>query len=445
MRVSDIVAGPLRDFSVYANTRSLPSMIDGLKVPQRKALYGVLHLGKMTTVARLASHASEVTSYKHGEENMADTITKMAQNFPGSNNLPLFESAGQFGNKFDPKGVSAPRYIKAAIHPKNYQMLFSKDDDQLLEWLFQEEQAVEPEYYLPVLPLAVINGASGIGVGYATDILPHALKDVRRAVEEVIKTGKVQTPLVPYLEGYSGPVLRLPNNQIEIRGVVERIDRTTIKIVEVPPGMDRKKYREHLNKLMKEDFDKNGNKWVRSYTNQSGEKNGWSFTLKVPMAVAGLSEDKLLDKLKLIYRNTQNLVAWDTEGKIKTYESAEALVEEFVPFRLGKYQARKDAMLDALQEEYSLNDLRIKFIDYWNEHGGRLCKLSKAELYSDVSTALSVGPLYMEKLLNMQIYSLTKDRRDSLALTNEKLYASLQELQAKTPEQIWKADLKKIA
>jgi DNA topoisomerase-2 len=443
MRFKDFAQTDLRDFSNYANTRSIPSICDGLKVPQRKALFGILDHGGQTTVARMSNHASEVTSFLHGEENMADTIVNMGKDYAGSNNMPLVQKAGQYGTRLD-NDASAARYIKASIHKKNFELLFSKDDEPLLQRLFQEEQWVEPLYYLPCLPLCLINGANGIGVGYATTILQHSVQDVLRAVREVISGGKVKTPLIPHLEGYKGRITRtLGTDQIEIRGVVEVVDRTTIRISEVPPKWDRKKYRAQLNALMKKEFAP-GHMWVRSYTNSSKDDKGWDIVVKVPMAVTQLDNTALLEAFKLIERNTQNIVLWDATGHLKTYPNVEAVVEEFVPFRIGKYEERKASMLKILRADMAWNDLKVRFILYWNANSQALVKLVRSEWLKDLTATLQCTQAEADKLLDMNISSLTKERLEALVKANEKMYGCIQELEQTTPAQIWVNDLKQF-
>jgi len=442
MNFKDFAAKDLKEFSIYANVRTIPSMVDGLKVPQRKALFGALHHGGQTTVARMANHAAEVTSYTHGEENMGDTLVIMGQDFPGSNNMPLIQRKGQYGTILDRK-ASAARYIKASVHRENFDLLFSKDDTPILQMLFQEEQYVEPVHYLPCLPLALINGADGIGVGYATSVFQHSVKDVRRAVKEVMEHGAVVTKLVPHFNGYKGTVKRLENDQIEIRGVITIIDRTTLRISEVPPKWDRKKYRDFLNGLTKKVFDANSC-WVKSYANHSSDEAGWNITVKVPMAVTRLDEEDLLKAFNLIERNTQNVVFWDTVGQLKAYQNVEEVVEEFVAYRHEKYAERKQSMLDALEADRLTADLKIRFIRYWNEASSTLVSLNKAGMLDNVVNALACTLEQAEKLLEMNIYSLTKERLESLVKAKEKLYHSYQELQQTTPAQIWEEDLKKV-
>ena len=439
----DFADRDLREFSAYANARSVPSIIDGLKVPQRKALFGILDHGGQTTVARMSNHASEVTSFLHGEENMADTIVKMGRDFAGTNNCPLVQKAGQYGNRMDNE-ASAARYIKASIHKKNFDMFFSKDDDPLLERLYQEEQFVEPKNYFPVLPLCLVNGADGIGVGFATSIRQHSVEDVLRAVREVLQEGRVVNPLIPHMVGYKGRITRtLGSDQIEIRGVIDVVDRTTIRISEVPPKWDRKKYRDQLNLLMKKEFAP-GHMWVRGYTNNSTNDAGWDIVVKVPMAVTQLPMEKLLDAFKLIERDTQNVVLWDTSGRIKKYPNVEAVVEEFVPYRLAKYAERKVSMLSIIKKDIAWNELKVRFIEYWNDHSHTLVKLPRVEWIKVLTEELKCSQPEADKLLEMNIYSLTKERLETLVKSIKAMYDSYQVLEQTAPADIWSSDLKKF-
>lgn len=101
--ISVFVNHELIDYSIENVIRSIPEMMDGLKESQRKALFAAFRKlrgkkakGKIK-VAQVASHAAEITCYKHGEGCLADTIVMMTYNFVGSNNLPYFQAKGQFG------------------------------------------------------------------------------------------------------------------------------------------------------------------------------------------------------------------------------------------------------------------------------------------------------------------------------------------------------------
>ena len=152
-------------FSIQYNIRSIPSYIDGLKPSQRKILFACFK--KKPTkeseikVSQLSGYVSEQTSYHHGEQSLMETIINMSQNFVGSNNMNLLHPSGQFGSRlFGGKDASSPRYIFTYLS-KNISKLFNKDDENLLEYLDDDGQSIEPRFYVPKLPLLLINGSKG--------------------------------------------------------------------------------------------------------------------------------------------------------------------------------------------------------------------------------------------------------------------------------------------
>jgi len=94
----------------------------------------------------------------------------MAQNFVGSNNINLLLPIGQFGTRNQGgKEAASARYIFTSLSPVT-RYLFHEADDAVLNYLEEEGQSIEPNYYLPIIPLTLVNGAEGIGTGWSTFI-----------------------------------------------------------------------------------------------------------------------------------------------------------------------------------------------------------------------------------------------------------------------------------
>ena len=112
------------------------------------------------------------------------TIINLAQNFVGSNNVNLLQPVGQFGTRIHGgKDAASPRYIFTMLSPLT-KLLFPAHDMPSLTYLFDDNQPVEPEWYCPILPAVMINGAEGIGTGYSTKV-PNF--DVRQIVSNLQK------------------------------------------------------------------------------------------------------------------------------------------------------------------------------------------------------------------------------------------------------------------
>jgi DNA topoisomerase-2 len=100
-------------FSIYDNERSIPNLMDGLKISLRKILYAAFKKGGLKSeikVAQFSGYVSEHSGYHHGEASLNAAIVGMAQNFVGSNNINLFEPNGQFGTRL--KGSHGSSFAK---------------------------------------------------------------------------------------------------------------------------------------------------------------------------------------------------------------------------------------------------------------------------------------------------------------------------------------------
>lgn len=178
-------------FSLYDVQRSIPSAIDGLKVSQRKALFGCFKrnlVKEEVRVAQLAAYVSEHACFHHGESSMQGTIVSLAQDFVGSNNIPLLEPIGQFGSRLSGgQDAASARYIHTRL-ARLTRIMFPKADDAILEYLDDDGTPVQPKHYVPIIPLVLINGAIGIGTGYSTNVPCYHPMDVVQRVRSQINT-----------------------------------------------------------------------------------------------------------------------------------------------------------------------------------------------------------------------------------------------------------------
>lgn len=159
-------------FSNADNVRSIPSLVDGLKPGQRKVLFTCIKRNdkKEVKVAQLAGSVAEMSAYHHGETSLASTIFNAAQNFVGSNNINLLEPRGQFGTRLaGGKDSASARYIFTKMSPLT-RMIFHPHDDPLLKHEYDDNQKIEPVWYIPIIPMVLVNGADGIGAGWMPKI-----------------------------------------------------------------------------------------------------------------------------------------------------------------------------------------------------------------------------------------------------------------------------------
>ena len=224
MKVGDFINTGWREYANYDNERSIPHLMDGMKITQRKVLYAFIeHIGNNYIVCDKAGmRAADLTNYKHGAVSMIDVLIKMNQDFPGTNNMPWLDKEGQFGTRLC-HAASSERYISTKLGD-TYKKMFDPEDNFILNKQYDRGDEIEPEFYLPKLPMLLVNGSMGTGNGYASSVLSYDPVEVKQAVEEVLKTGLVQTKLTPYMNGYYGGISKdHETGQITFEGMIERV------------------------------------------------------------------------------------------------------------------------------------------------------------------------------------------------------------------------------
>lgn len=244
---NDFINKELILFSNSDNERSIPSMVDGLKPGQRKVLFTCFKRNdkREVKVAQLAGSVAEMSSYHHGEMSLMMTIINLAQNFVGSNNLNLLQPIGQFGTRLHGgKDSASPRYIFTMLSPLA-RLLFPPKDDHTLRFLYDDNQRVEPEWYIPIIPMVLINGAEGIGTGWSCKI-PNF--DVREIVNNIrrLMDGEEPLPMLPSYKNFKGTIEELAPNQYVINGEVAILNSTTIEISELPVRTWTQTYKEQV-------------------------------------------------------------------------------------------------------------------------------------------------------------------------------------------------------
>ena len=435
IRLRDYFNTAVKTFSLYDNVRSIPKITDGLKPSQRKAICGTLsrgeHAGEIQ-VERLASIIAARTDYHHGANSLVATMVGMAcDKMPGMNNMNLFAPNGQFGSRLTNE-AGAGRYITTELTPY-FRQLFKKEDDCILKPIVVDGEEIEPETYIPLLPMSLVNGASGTGTGHACEIYNYNPEQIRDVVLRVLDGKKVKAgTLTPWFRGYHGTVVRNPETgQVVTTGKIEVVNSTTIRITELPLGTYLDKYKEVLNKLEEEEV-------IRQYDDTSSEEM-FCFTLTVPRSTAAMSMDALLKKFKLVGRGTENFTLWNPEGTLQKYESAEAVVEAFVPWRLAQYGVRRQKLIDETTESIRLQSEIVRFIRFYLANTKVFKDTARQEL---IALLLEKDFVDYDRLLSMPIWNLTKDKIAELEkkLTDLKLY--LDTLKADTPDEMYRRELK---
>jgi DNA topoisomerase-2 len=417
-KYTDFVNNELIHFSNADNIRSLPHLIDGLKPSQRKILYSCFkrNLRDEIRVAQLAGYVSEHAAYHHGEASLNSTIIGMAQNFIGSNNVNLLKPVGQFGSRLlGGKDSASPRYIHTYME-EIVSKIFRKEDACLLKHLDDDGDIVEPEYYLPVVPLLAINGSVGIGTGYSTDIPPHKPDDITSLIRHRL-LGNVETlagrPLDPWWWGFKGRVVRTDDCTWVTKGIYEfNDDKKSVTITELPVGTWTKDYKGFLDELCDNDDKKTKDAKKEAKKEAKGGSvvsKGTRSTKKddeEPLGFKGFDDlyndidvkfilyftedgydtmkenkEKFEKKFKLTSSwKTTNMTCFDADFNIVKYKTIGDILEAFVEKRLPLYESRRLSILETLKKQIEELDAKRRFIQAILDGDLELQRKSDAEI-----------------------------------------------------------------
>ena len=391
LRVSDFVDRELVLFSQADNLRSIPSAIDGLKPSQRKVLFACLKRkldrpgAAEIKVAQLSGYISEHTAYHHGEQSLQSTIINMAQDFMGSNNLPLLYPSGQFGTRLQGgKDAASPRYIFTKLMPI-VRKLFPQADDGLLEACEDDGMLVEPAFYVPVIPLVLVNGTEGIGTGWSTSVPLFNPLDLISWIEERLGgVAEPETTLLPWVRGFTGtlePVSKkAPGHRFRSTGIARRVNSTTVEITELPVG----RWTEDMKKILAVLAASNAIKGYREHHTE--EKVNFVINMArnklaaMERAPGGLEKAFKLEQSIL----TSNMHLFSAEGQIKKYDTAAQIVDDFYGVRLLYYEKRRLHQIAELEAKEERAENKARFLELVSDGTFELVGKSKADLEGEM-------------------------------------------------------------
>jgi len=477
VRYEDFINRELILFSIADLQRSIPSVMDGLKPSQRKVLFACFKrkLRADIKVAQLSGYVSEHSAYHHGEASLASTIVGLAQDFVGANNVNLLVPSGQFGTRLQGgKDHASPRYIFTRLAPLA-RALFPEADDALLNYLHDDGQRIEPDYYLPILPLLLVNGADGIGTGWSTSVPNYSPRDIVTNLKRMLD-GEAPEKMHPWYRGFGGEIVSAPDAKAGERaylvsGIVRVLDDTTLEVTELPLQSWTQDYKDFLEG-MRAPEKKEETPFITEYKEYHTDTTvRFIITLPAANLVAAI-EAGLEKKFKLTGRvATSNMHAFDADGRITKYESPEAILQTFFSPRLEAYSRRKEQLLSVAAAELVRLQNRMRFILDVVEGRLVIAKRKRAELEAELrkrgydalggrggAAAASSTPAEEEEaadaeasaavaggsydyLLSQPLWSLTLERVAQLKGEHEAKEEEVVRLRGTSPSALWRDDL----
>ncbi|MAZ47924.1 MAG: hypothetical protein CME65_05135 [Halobacteriovoraceae bacterium] len=403
--LTEIVKDEYRNYQIYTlMDRAIPYLQDGLKPSQRRILFTLWRnqnkgLMKVTGLTGLV-----LTLHPHGPASIESSIVNLAQDFTFSNNYPLIDKKGYFGERMETQ-AAAGRYIECKLGEVAKLLLF--DDMNQVEMVPNyDEKVMEPLGLLPKLPIMLLNGAEGIGTGFSSVIPSFSHKDIVSSMIQCIETGKAKK-IKPWVRNYSEKPQFEKSGKVHFRMGFKEIDEK-IYIVELPRGYDAKKIYKHLNKHIDNDF-------IKDYIDSSVDneimielvfKRGQKPTLEEVEKTMGVSTS-LSPNYTLI-----------SERGVKVLDGPEDIIEIFTAKRLEVVKRRYELLIADAKERLNKNNEIIRFIK--ERHYAQAEK--KANRKAFVEYLGSKKFIFSEYLADMAIYRMTKEEvnKRQLLITEDK-------------------------
>jgi DNA topoisomerase-2 len=457
VRYKDFINKELIHFSNYDNDRSIPSLVDGLKISLRKILYSAFKR-KLTSeikVAQFSGYVSEHSGYHHGEASLNAAIVGMAQDYVGSNNINLLVPNGQFGTRLQGgKDSASERYIFTQLNPIT-RFIFPEADDAVLSYLQDDGQPVEPRFYVPIIPMILVNGSTGIGTGFSTSVISYNPSHIINRLRSILETGAGgDNVIMPYSEGFKGEITQEADRYV-ISGCFEQLDANRIKVTELPIGTWTDSFKEHLEKcidgLAKGSKTSTNTAHVKSYMDMSTDT---TVCIEIQFAKGSLATllaeehpygkngvERLLGLYTTHSRN--NMYMFDGEDKLTKFQTAEEVMDSYVPIRLKTYQLRKEAQVNALNSELTELTNKAKFINY-----NLIDKIDLRRKTDEQVNSILEGFEFDKKdgsysyLRKMPMDTVTQEKVDKLLKERDDKSNELEVLQGKTEKQIWLEELR---
>ena len=366
------------DYSMYVILdRALPHIGDGLKPVQRRIIYAMSELG-LSARAKFKKSARTVGDvlgkfHPHGDSACYEAMVHMAQGF--SFRYPLVDGQGNWGSPDDPKSFAAMRYTEARLTPFA-EVLLSELGEGTVDWTPNFDGTLKEPTLLPArLPAVLLNGATGIAVGMATDIPPHNLKEVSVAAVHLLENPKATVEdLCEYVQGPDYPTggeiitpradliaaYRSGNGSVRIRACFEQ-EGGDIVVTELP-------YQVSGNKILEQIAGQMAAKKLPMVADLRDESDHENPTRLVIVPRSNRIDAEVLmshlfatTDLERSYRVNMNMIGLDGRPAVKDLRS---LLREWLEFRIAtvtrRLQYRLDKVLDRL---HILDGLMIAYLN----------------------------------------------------------------------------------
>ena len=437
--VQQIVFEELIQFAIAANERAIPKAMDGLKISYRQAVFTLLQSkGGWQDMSVITGWIKAKTKYHHAEEAMIETLVGMAQDYPGSNNIPFLLGEGGYGSRMGGgKDHAKGRYLKGQGSPI-LRKLFRPEDDILLKYVYEDGDKVCVETYFPIAPPQLFNRSTGVGWGWSSDTPNYHPFDIFNSMKAFIahiKDGQTRrhfTTLLdlPWYRGYDGIIFRGKKGKILSRGYFQ-MEGYICHVYDLPISVSGSSFEKHLNELQ-------GKGEIEGWKNRTIDVKKPSYTIygcKQPFTKhKGWLLESAISDTQCTYLN-ENLLP------INHSMGVNDVLIRWCSKRYGKYVERKTFYLLKLKEEAKVFELKVRFINDVIAEPPRFDIRCKDDIYIDEYMRANGYP---PEFLNIIYKSFSQKMVDEIKKKLEDLYAKIEWYEKTHPGDMWIAELDEL-
>jgi len=455
----DFIKKEFKHFSKYDCDRSIPNLMDGLKTSQRKILYSAIKKNltkEEIKVAQFSGYVSEHSGYHHGEASLNGAIVGLAQTFVGSNNINLFMPNGQFGSRLQGgKDSASERYIFTVLN-KITQTIFQPSDNNILKYLDDDGLPVEPIYYVPIIPMILVNGSKGIGTGFSTDIMCYNPLEIIEYLKCLLNDVDIlNKDFIPYYEGFKGKIEKISDSKFLIKGVYEKLATDKIRVTELPVGYWTDDFKEHLENLIEPGNDKDGKKIVSIIKDYDDMSKDTTVDFTITFSKGKLEEYENMNcdhgvngvykLLKLSTTNTTtNMHLFNADDQLKKYEKISDIIDDYYETRIKMYLTRKNYLISNLEYELKILNNKAKYIkenldgtiDLRKKKKDEIIKMLEEKEYDKIDDDQDY-----KYLVKMPMDSVTEENVEKLFKEHGNKTVELEEIRNTPIHKMWLSEL----
>ena len=404
------------------------------------AFNGSIKNGSTVKLLNLSGDTLKLSLYAHGDASLNGTIVSMAQDF--NDNLNPLTIEGQYGSLRSPE-ASSPRYLYVKLN--KYANLIYKTDIECVNYVFDEGEYLEPNFYLPIIPTVLTSRGIGMAPGFRFSTMSYHPIDIIDNCISAIKKGEVNKLTRPYVRGIKTYNWKFIVDEEKGQSYWENYgewsynkSRDIMIITDLPYDLTFDDFEKLLNKYLESGY-------IKDWKNFSdGNKINYSVQFESGRLKKEIGQETtdthLPNKFKLIKRvPNDNLWVLDENGKVKNFPNTSELIKYFVSFRLNKYNDRKSRLVDVLTKKYNENTDICKFIKLVIEGKIKINNRPRAEIKEDLK-----GYNLKDSLLSIPISKLTKEEYEALLKENESIKKELDYIKNTTIEEMYLKDLKEL-